>query len=814
MARVSESKSFYGKLVVRSAIVAGLLFAAPQLAFAADASTVAPSSQDVTETQVVSVSKNSTANTDAAGVSATDSGKLTASTAAKEDVQNTQTSDIADTSTSSREQKSASNEAASLAPKESTSRLSNATKPSGSEEVQTDAVGSSAALGQAAKTGEKSYSSLSDAINACFDGQTVTLLGDIKDLSQRIVIAGKSIVIDGAGHKLERSKGYAGEFFNVEKGAGLTLRNIILDGGGDGWYIDYANGDIRDKVGGISRVPIAKGTASVNSTGRMITNQGNLILDKSVLENAYSTKVGGVLVYSATGSKLCIVGGTVLRNSYSDDAPVLVGGGCNFLVDGATFNGLASGGGALHILSDATDTMPVIKHAKFLNCFSGFNGGSLYCARNAVEVSDSTFENSTTCNDGGSVCMTPGVVKTPLRGATSTFKNVSFINSRGLSTYNQSLGSAVFLHQTYGGAYVFENCSFRGCVGCEGTVMDIGYGRLGEEKEPMPMSYYHCTFEGNKAGDSVAIDIRNADVRLDDCRLVNNEGNQAGAIGMEGNANCTLGKGTVVSNNSAVSYGGGIRFWGDNTFTMEPGSKLFGNTAGKGGDDIYSGNASTYAPRIVLLRGSDMGASTRDGYTIDGWYLDVPEGAKEGAGRYERNVSDEQTQLVIHTNEMIALKADASTFLVKYEPNAEDAKGSMEDDEFGRADGASFAKSKYSRNGWRFLGWALSSNGQVLFQDCAQIPSYLRKRGAIVSVYAVWERASTPETKKLQPNTQQKRLDITPACFSAAKKQVARADTSKAIPATGDESSAASLMTAFFGGLVTSCGFAIRRKHN
>lgn len=832
------------KAAVTSVVFAGLLFAAPQLAIAEEvpasqqAASVSSGQPAVTEMAAPDQTENS-GSAEAQTALANDSGKQEkgsedeAQKAAEGTAEHDGAKEAAAPSESGKAVEAAGTSQSQSA--DAASEKASSAVPQNAAAVTASSTATSTAASPSAEKAEAapitSYSSLADAIAASTDGQTLTLAGDIDDLSGHLTISGKSIVIDGGGHAIRRASGYTGEFFNVEKGGALTLRDVILEGGGAGWYVDYDHGNIKDTTGGISSVPVSQGTAQVNSTGSMVTNRGTLVLDKATLKDAYSTKVSGVLVYSAPGSKLEIDGGSVLQDAYSPDAPVLVDGGCDFAVDGATFDKLASGGGGLHILSSAADTMPTIKNATFSSCFSGFNGGSIYCARNAIDISDSTFENSTTCNDGGSICMTPGVKNTPLTGGTSTFKNVKFLNSRGLSPYNQSLGSAIFLHVTYGGAYVFEDCLFSGNEGCAGVVCDYGSGKLGAG-DLMPMTFTRCTFEGNKETEIAAIDARTLDVTLDDCKIVNNTAaNQCGAIGLEGNSRCTLENGTIITGNSAGTYGGAIRFWGNNVFTMEAGSKLYGNTAGKGGDDIYSGNGTDYAPTIVLVDGSTMNAATADGHAIDGWYFDMPDGIEEGSGRYQRNVSEEQKDLTIHTNGMIALKADASTFTVSYDPNASDAEGTMADEEFGRSDAAALAKNAFTRSGWRFAGWALTKDGTASLGDGDVLPDSARpERGGKVTVYAVWEKEpeKKPEDKPssnvpgnsggkesgpAQGDDSGSRAHMVPVSDAAQNVPEAQQSTSaKAqLPETGDVSGAGAAIMAFVGSVLAALGFSIRK---
>ena len=87
-----------------------------------------------------------------------------------------------------------------------------------------------------AKIGTTGYESLTAALAAVQDGETITLLAD-QEVAARINVQNKAITIDGGGYSIKRATGYTSGllFLTVkpqtgEKNATLTLQHVVLDG--------------------------------------------------------------------------------------------------------------------------------------------------------------------------------------------------------------------------------------------------------------------------------------------------------------------------------------------------------------------------------------------------------------------------------------------------------------------------------------------------------------------------------------------------------------------------------------------------------
>lgn len=142
-----------------------------------------------------------------------------------------------------------------------------------------------------ASVGDSKYQSLTEAIDAAQDGQTVTLLADATE--DVTIAAGKNIVLDLGGKTLTNTN--AGKAtLTIAKDATATVKNGSIVGG-TGFYTIQNNGT----------ATLEDVTATAGNTGSsMLDNWGTLTIESG----SYS---GGLnVVKSEEGSTLSITGGT------------------------------------------------------------------------------------------------------------------------------------------------------------------------------------------------------------------------------------------------------------------------------------------------------------------------------------------------------------------------------------------------------------------------------------------------------------------------------------------------------------------------
>lgn len=78
-------------------------------------------------------------------------------------------------------------------------------------------------------------------------------------------------------------------------------------------------------------------------------------------------------------------------------------------------------------------------------------------------------------------------------------------------------------------------------------------------------------------------------------------------------------------------------------------------------------------------------------------------------------------------------------YTVKYNKNASDATGTMEDQIYEIGVPNNLTKNQFKRKGYRFVGWATSSTGTSKYEDGAWIAKDLTSAGGTITLYAKWE---------------------------------------------------------------------------
>ena len=94
-------------------------------------------------------------------------------------------------------------------------------------------------------------------------------------------------------------------------------------------------------------------------------------------------------------------------------------------------------------------------------------------------------------------------------------------------------------------------------------------------------------------------------------------------------------------------------------------------------------------------------------------------------------------------------------YVLHYDANAADAVGTMEDQTFPHGEAYPLTKCAFSREGYRFVGWATEQKGEVKYEDQKNIKldekfPNLKDDNEGVTLYAVWEEQSV--TLSYEPN--------------------------------------------------------------
>ncbi len=188
-----------------------------------------------------------------------------------------------------------------------------------------------------AKIGDKSYSSLQDAIDVVKDGETITLL---TDTAETAVVDGGKFTIDLNGNTLTSGTDegtYGDDCLDVTGPAELTVKNGSIEADDDGIYIVDSNANVT-----IDDVKISGGADAINAS------KGTLTVLKGEFDG---TGTEGSYGLYCVDSKVTIEDGSFAASLYG----IYASGKSNLTINGGTF-GSATGEYALE-LTNGTATI-------------------------------------------------------------------------------------------------------------------------------------------------------------------------------------------------------------------------------------------------------------------------------------------------------------------------------------------------------------------------------------------------------------------------------------------------------------------------
>ena len=126
----------------------------------------------------------------------------------------------------------------------------------------------------------------------------------------------------------------------------------------------------------------------------------------------------------------------------------------------------------------------------------------------------------------------------------------------------------------------------------------------------------------------------------------------------------------------------------------------------------------------------------REGYKLIGWYKEESFKNKvtDATIFNESNFKDLSTEKVT----TLYAKWSPITYTVSYNPNG--GTGTMTDNELSYDEKIQLNENTFVKTGCRFIGWAKSADGDVLYGDKATVKNLTTADGAIVYLFAKWEK--------------------------------------------------------------------------
>ena len=148
----------------------------------------------------------------------------------------------------------------------------------------------------------------------------------------------------------------------------------------------------------------------------------------------------------------------------------------------------------------------------------------------------------------------------------------------------------------------------------------------------------------------------------------------------------------------------------------------------------FSGtHASGYPTEHTYGTATTLSTATKDGYTFGGWHTDAAcdnQVTSLGATAYTSDIT-------------LYAKWTANTYTVHFDKNANDAKGSMDDQVFTYGEPKELTKNAFTFDKYSFVGWATTKDGEKAYDDQSKVSNLSSTNGATVTLYAKWEPKAT-----------------------------------------------------------------------
>ena len=177
---------------------------------------------------------------------------------------------------------------------------------------------------------------------------------------------------------------------------------------------------------------------------------------------------------------------------------------------------------------------------------------------------------------------------------------------------------------------------------------------------------------------------------------------------------------------------------GNYTFTVKGKTHIYiANGAKK--SLIYSANGGSEAP--FDSKSYDNDSTTiisslepiRSGYTFTGW----------STNKEATNAEYTSGSTLTFASEDVILYAvwQANTYTISYDANG--GNGTMENDSLLFDTKKSLSINTFSKVGYTFIGWAITPNGAVVYDDTAIVSELCEENNGNITLYAVWEQTVT-----------------------------------------------------------------------
>ena len=457
--------------------------------------------------------------------------------------------------------------------------------------------------------------------------------GDTKNeiiLTQSFTLKGNYILTNSKTTTIKTTtiKGEGHTIF-VEPNAGITVtgKGNVLNLGAEGYKGTLTiDGDTGVAFITVSGEATANMYENVTLQNRMFTGNAYVLVtgsDPDTRSKSVFNMKGGVIeggsraVIAQSGATFNMSGGEI-RNCKGGS-----GGGVHvyeatFVMSGGTISGCsASNGGGLCAEKSSTVT---ITGGTISEC-KGLLGGGLYADNSAIEISGGVISGCKEIGAGGGLYVVGSTLN--IKGGIIS-ECTAADDGSGLyankSTINISGGEG-----RWGGGLYAENSSTIEISG--GTISGCKVGAGGGlfvDSSTIRISggiISECTT--SDTGNGGGLYAKNSTIKITGGRIENNKAALGGGVALIGDTTFEkpITNWTVIGNEAYATggVGGGIKLENGSMDVSAGSNRIYNNTAGGQGADIFLLGSST----IRLPNAANMGAKYHDsGIYIDGWYKD------------------------------------------------------------------------------------------------------------------------------------------------------------------------------------------------
>ena len=424
--------------------------------------------------------------------------------------------------------------------------------------------------------------------------------------------------------------------FNMHGGVIEKCRAVIADSGAT-FYMQ--SGKIEDCRFGGNRVISVNGGSKFIMDGGTISgcsaeNGGGLYADNSTVTinngtiSGCTANAGGGL-YATNGSTININRGTISGCTADAGGGLYATNGSTININNGTISRCKVGaGGGLYATNGSTIN---INSGTISGCEAGVGGG-LYVDGSTITIEDGTISGCTAAiNEGGGLYATNQSTITISGGTISGCKAPSSDKGNGSGLYannsaiNISGGTISGCEGRWGGGLYAENSSTIEISG--GTISGCKVGAGGGlfvDSSTIRISggiISECTT--SDTGNGGGLYAKNSTIKITGGRIENNKAALGGGVALIGDTTFedSITNWTVIGNEAYATggVGGGIKLENGSMDVSAGSNRIYNNTAGGQGADIFLLGSST----IRLPNAANMGAKYHDsGIYIDGWYND------------------------------------------------------------------------------------------------------------------------------------------------------------------------------------------------